>query len=75
MICLLESCEKKVIFKYRCDISKVRTYYSLEVTSPFGDSLYTRSIRRKGENNGSEKVVTVKVILYPMLRENQLRMW
>jgi hypothetical protein len=43
-------------------------YYSLEVTSPFGNSPDAESIKREGENN-SGKVVTVGVIPYPMSRK------
>jgi hypothetical protein len=48
-------------------------YYSLEVTSPFDDSPNTESIRRKGENSGSGKVVTVGVIPGPMPREESTK--
>jgi hypothetical protein len=65
---LLKSCGKKIVCKYRCDFLRARTILLVR-----GDSPNTGSIRRKGENSGSGKVVNVRVIPYPMPREESTK--
>jgi len=44
-------------------------YYPLRVTSPFGDSPDTSSMRREGESSDGERLVHVGMMPCPVLRE------
>jgi hypothetical protein len=47
-------------------------YYPFRVTSPFGDSLDTGSMRREGESSAGERLVHVGMMLCPILIDQMM---
>jgi hypothetical protein len=48
---MLESCEKKDFIIMDVTFRELKSYYSSEMISPFGDSLTTGGLRREGESS------------------------